>query len=78
MVDEVLAVGDASFQIKCINRLKEIKKKGTTIVIVSHALGQIEEICDRTIWVKDGNIELCGKPEEVHPIYMEYMAGLSH
>ncbi len=73
LIDEVLAVGDAAFQMKCINRLKEIKANGTTIVIVSHALGQIEEICDRTIWINDGNIHLAGEPGTVHPVYMEYM-----
>ena len=49
LVDEILAVGDASFQAKCFNRLREIKASGTTIVIVSHSLGQIEQICDRSI-----------------------------
>lgn len=46
LIDEILAVGDMSFQKKCFKRLKEIKNAGTTIVIVSHALGQIEQICD--------------------------------
>lgn len=73
LIDEILAVGDAGFQTKCFNRLKEIKAKGTTIVIVSHSLGQIEQICERSIWIKDGKIEAEGKPREVHPLYMEYM-----
>ena len=51
LIDEILAVGDMSFQKKCFKRLKEIKNAGTTIVIVSHALGQIEQICDRCIWI---------------------------
>lgn len=46
LIDEILAVGDANFQAKCFNKLREIKSKGTTIVIVSHSLGQIEQICD--------------------------------
>lgn len=73
LIDEVLAVGDAAFQAKCFNRLREIKEKGTTIVIVSHALGQIEQICDRTIWIMDGKIHLSGEPRNVHLSYMEYM-----
>ena len=55
LIDEILAVGDANFQAKCFDKLKEIKERGTTIIIVSHALGQIEQICDRTIWLQDGS-----------------------
>ena len=44
LIDEILAVGDANFQAKCFDKLKEIKERGTTIIIVSHALGQIEQI----------------------------------
>jgi len=73
LVDEILAVGDASFQAKCFNKMREIKASGETIVIVSHALGQIEQICDRSIWIKDGVIHSIGKPYEVHPAYMEFM-----
>lgn len=74
LVDEILAVGDAGFQAKCFNRLKEIKANGTTIVIVSHSLGQIEQICERSIWIHKGKIRAEGKPRDVHPMYMEYMA----
>ena len=56
LIDEILAVGDANFQSKCFNRLKEIKAEGTTIVIVSHSLGQIEQVCERSIWIHDGKI----------------------
>lgn len=73
LIDEILAVGDAGFQAKCFNRLKEIKAAGTTIVIVSHSLGQIEQICDRTIWIHEGRINKCGTPREVHPFYLDYM-----
>lgn len=73
LIDEILAVGDMAFQNKCFNRLKEIKANGTTIVIVSHSLGQIEEICERSIWIKDGKIEMEGKPELVHECYKNYM-----
>lgn len=73
LIDEILAVGDAAFQAKCFNKLREIKAKGTTIVIVSHSLGQIEQICDRSIWISEGRIRLEGSPLDVHPAYMEYM-----
>lgn len=73
LIDEILAVGDAAFQAKCFNKLREIKASGTTIVIVSHSLGQIEQICDRSIWFKDGVIEREGLPFDVHPYYLDFM-----
>lgn len=75
LIDEILAVGDANFQSKCFNKLREIKKKGTTIVIVSHSLEQIEKICDRTIWLQDGEIREDGKPQKVHVSYTNFMMG---
>ncbi len=73
LIDEILAVGDANFQAKCFNKLREIKAEGTTIVIVSHSLGQIEQICDRSIWIKQGHIEMEGNPKDVHMEYLNYM-----
>ena len=73
LIDEILAVGDAAFQAKCFAKLQEIKAKGTTIVIVSHSLPQIENICDRSLWIKDGLIEMDDKPKVVHPEYLKYM-----
>lgn len=73
LIDEILAVGDANFQAKCFNKLREIKSEGTTIVIVSHSLGQIEQICDRSIWIKNGKIQMEGAPKDVHLEYLDYM-----
>lgn len=73
LIDEILAVGDSNFQAKCFNRLREIKAQGTTIVIVSHSLSQIEQICDRTIWLQSGLIQEEGAPRDIHPIYLDYM-----
>lgn len=75
LIDEILAVGDIKFQEKCFNKLKEIKKAGTTIVIVSHSLGQIEEFCDKSILLKDGKIAMIDTPQTVHKKYNEYMLG---
>lgn len=61
LIDEILGVGDVSFQKKCFEKLQEIKQQGTTIVIVSHSLEQIEQICDRSIWIQEGKIEGRGK-----------------
>lgn len=73
LIDEILAVGDVNFQAKCFNKLIDIKKRGTTIVIVSHAMGQIEEICDRSIWIHEGLIRADGIPRNVHKEYLTYM-----
>ena len=61
LIDEILAVGDAAFQAKCFERLMEIKGAGTTIVIVSHSMAQLERICDRTVWIENGKIRMEGK-----------------
>ncbi len=74
LIDEILAVGDANFQAKCFAKLKEIKAQGTTIVIVSHSLGQIEQICDRSIWIQDGLIKSDGSPKEVDLEYLDFMS----
>lgn len=73
LIDEILAVGDANFQTKCFNKLREIKGQGVTIVIVSHSMGQLEQICDRSIWLEKGKIVMDGIPREVHPAYLDYM-----
>ena len=73
LIDEILAVGDANFQAKCFQKLRDIKESGTTIVIVSHALGQIESICERSIWIENGKIKAEGEPRKVHREYLQYM-----
>ena len=73
LIDEILAVGDAAFQAKCFNKLREIKANGTTIVIVSHSLGQIEQICGRSLWIHEGKIQAEGVPREIHLKYLDYM-----
>ena len=73
LIDEILAVGDINYQRKCFEKLKEIKNNGTTIVIVSHSLGQIEEFCDRSLWIENGRLRMTGRPQIVHPKYIEFM-----
>lgn len=74
LIDEILAVGDVAFQAKCFNKLREIKRRGTTIVIVSHSLSQIEQICDRSYWIDKGLIRAEGSPVDVHQQYLRYMS----
>ncbi|MBE5924456.1 MAG: ABC transporter ATP-binding protein [Lachnospiraceae bacterium] len=75
LIDEILAVGDINFQEKCFAKLKEIKRNGTTIVIVSHAQGQIEKICDRVIWIDEGKIKDQGAPKLICKEYNLVMEG---
>lgn len=73
LIDEILAVGDVNFQAKCFNKLREIKAQGTTIVIVSHSMGQIEQICDRSIWIHEGKIKAEGIPRDIDMEYLNFM-----
>ena len=75
LIDEILAVGDMNFQEKCLARLREIKERGATIVIVSHSLGQIEAFCDRSIWIDGGRVQADGAPAETHARYAAFMNG---
>jgi ABC-2 type transport system ATP-binding protein len=60
LVDEVLAVGDEQFQRKCIDKIKEFQQQGRTIIIVSHALDQIDELCDRVVLMDRGRVAFDG------------------
>jgi len=64
LVDEVLAVGDEPFQRKCIDRIRSFQAEGRTIVLVSHALDQVAELCDRAIVLEHGNLRVDGDPLE--------------
>lgn len=75
LIDEILAVGDVSFQAKCIQKLRGIKEQGTTIVLVSHSIEQIEQICERSIWIQDGYVRMDGSVQEVDREYLLYMQG---
>lgn len=70
LIDEILAVGDASFQQKCINWIMGLKEKGVTLVLVSHSMSQIEKICDRAIWIEDGCIKADGMTGKVCNLYL--------
>ncbi|MCD7761933.1 MAG: ABC transporter ATP-binding protein [Lachnospiraceae bacterium] len=78
LIDEILAVGDVNFQAKCFNRLREIKAEGTTIVIVSHSMSQIEQICERSIWIHEGLVREEGAPTAVDEHYLDYMGRINN
>jgi ABC-type polysaccharide/polyol phosphate transport system ATPase subunit len=65
LLDEVLAVGDAGFQQKCESWLKRIRESGTTVLIVSHDLDSLREMCDRVVWLENGRVREEGPPDEI-------------
>jgi lipopolysaccharide transport system ATP-binding protein len=71
LVDEVLAVGDKSFQLRCLDKIYELKRQGIAIVFVTHALASVQEMCDRAIWLDGGQIQADGP---VGSVVDEYLA----
>ncbi|WP_395139505.1 ATP-binding cassette domain-containing protein [Armatimonas sp.] len=69
LIDEVLAVGDAFFQNKCLRFLKDFVKKGGTVVFVSHALGQVELLCEDCLWLDHGKARFFGPTEKAIALY---------
>jgi ABC-type polysaccharide/polyol phosphate transport system ATPase subunit len=65
LLDEVLAVGDASFQAKCLQRIDELKRSGTTIVFISHDLAAVRNLCDRVLLMQRGEVVTTGSPADV-------------
>jgi len=71
LIDEILAVGDQHFQDKCFKKLEELRDSNKTIVIVTHSLDSVKKLCNRAIWIKDGCVNMDGKPEEVIEKYLK-------
>lgn len=69
LVDEVLAVGDANFQQKCLKRIGEIVREGTTLLYVSHDLASVEASCDRAVWLSDAVVRAAGPTKDVVTMY---------
>jgi ABC-type polysaccharide/polyol phosphate transport system ATPase subunit len=69
LVDEVLAVGDEAFQRKCLERFTELKRNGKTVIIVSHSMSSVVNMCDHAIWFQKGKKMADGKPREVVEAY---------
>lgn len=64
IVDEILGVGDESFQRKCEHRMNEFREHGCTIFLVSHSMGSIRKMCQQVTWLDHGHLMLTGEPEE--------------
>lgn len=71
LVDEILSVGDQHFQEKCLNKMKELKTEGKTMVFVTHNLESAKELCDRTVWLHQGVIKMDGATDEVIEEYLK-------
>ena len=69
IVDEILAVGDFQFQEKCNKRIEEMMEGGTTIILVSHSIEQIEALCNKVMWLEKGKIRMIGGVDEVCSAY---------
>src|SRR5450755_1559397 len=69
LVDEVLSVGDANFQQKCLGRIEEVVRMGTTLVYVSHDLTSVEATCKQAVWLADSVVQAAGSTREVAALY---------
>ena len=65
LIDEILAVGDQRFQEKCMKKMKELKNQGKTMVFVSHSAEAVKFLCDRSIWLNNGIVQMDGKTDDV-------------
>ena len=75
LIDEVLSVGDERFQIKCEARMNEFRRSGKTIVFVSHSARQVNEVCDRAVWIHEGRVVKAGAAAEVTEAYHQWSLG---
>lgn len=73
LVDEVIAVGDEAFQRRCMDHMHKLQSMGTTIVLVSHIMDQIRQLCDRVCWIDHGHLIACGDPDEVVDAYLAHV-----
>ena len=73
LVDEVLAVGDEGFTHKCLDKFAEFKRRGKTILLVTHSLGMVERFCDEALWLDTGRIKGSGDPKRIVGAYVTYV-----
>ena len=75
IIDEILAVGDVSFQQRCLEKFVQFRDEGRTIVLVTHAMNTVKEMCDRAVWLTHGSVSGEGNPAELVDAYTESMLG---
>ncbi len=77
LIDEILAVGDIAFQKKCLDKLGEFQKKGATMVLISHSMELINNLCQKAIFIEDGKVKAIGTPGSVTTKYLKYIKNKS-
>src|ERR1700709_800274 len=73
LIDEALSVGDARFRRKSFNKMRELCADDRTIVLVSHALGSIADLCDSAVWMNKGELKLAGHHQQVSDAYTQFL-----
>ena len=71
LIDEILSVGDQHFQEKCFNKMRELKKEGKTMVFVTHSMESVKNLCDRAVWLADGQVRMDGDTNKVVEEYLK-------
>ena len=71
IIDEVLAVGDADFQKRCLGKMNDVAKQGRTVLFVSHNMAAVQKLCSWAIWMREGQVASSGEPGEVIGAYLE-------
>src|ERR1035438_1643908 len=71
IVDEIIAVGDEQFQRKCFDYMFELRKRGTTVVLVTHSLGLVQDLCDQAVWLHHGRVQRIGDSRDVVQGYLD-------
>jgi lipopolysaccharide transport system ATP-binding protein len=74
VVDEVLAVGDAEFQAKCFGKFRDFKSEGKTVILVSHSMDVVQQMCDHAAWLKNGELLAVGKASPTIKAYLKSVA----
>ncbi|WP_260981256.1 ABC transporter ATP-binding protein [Curtobacterium pusillum] len=69
VVDEVLAVGDATFRKRCQTKFKEMRDDGRTVILVSHSMGTVKDMCDQVAWLSEGELKMIGETKKVVAAY---------
>src|SRR3712207_2139369 len=75
LIDEVLAVGDAAFQVKCFDVFNRMRDEGRTILFVTHDMGAVRRFCHRALLIERGEVRLIGRPDEIASNYVEVNFG---
>ena len=71
LIDEILSVGDQHFQEKCFNKMRELKKEGKTMVFVTHSMESVKNLCDRAVWLANGQVRMDGDTNKVVEEYLK-------